>query len=101
LLHKASGTSVDRRECRRRTSLVGHWFAQLAPSPAVQFAILDGKGGADDADLGDRSFLRVDDEMEEARGALRGLYDLIRARQPDVPPLREAAQPEAGGSGAR
>jgi DNA segregation ATPase FtsK/SpoIIIE, S-DNA-T family len=30
-----------------KTSLVGHWFAQLAPSPAVQFAVLDGKGGAD------------------------------------------------------
>ena len=90
-LTDVSGITIGGLPGYGKTSLVGHWFAQLAPSAAVQFAILDGKGGADYADLGDRCFLRVDDEMEEARGALRGLYDLMRARQQAIRSVRGTA----------
>ncbi len=30
-----------------KTMLVGHQLGQLAPSPAVQFVLIDGKGGPD------------------------------------------------------
>ncbi len=46
-LSNLSGITVGGLPGYGKTSLVGHWFAQLAPSPAVQFAVLDGKGGAD------------------------------------------------------
>jgi S-DNA-T family DNA segregation ATPase FtsK/SpoIIIE len=90
-LTEVSGITVGGLPGYGKTSLVGHWFAQLAPSPAVQFAVLDGKGGADYADLGERCFLRVDDDMEEAREALRGLYDHLRARQGAIRAVRGTA----------
>jgi DNA segregation ATPase FtsK/SpoIIIE, S-DNA-T family len=90
-LTEVSGITVGGLPGYGKTSLVGHWFAQLAPSPAVQFAVLDGKGGADYAGLGDRCFLRVDDDMEQAREALRSLYDLLRARQGAIRAVRGTA----------
>jgi S-DNA-T family DNA segregation ATPase FtsK/SpoIIIE len=90
-LSNVSGITIGGLPGYGKTSLIGHWFAQLAPSPAVQFAVLDGKGGADYADLGERCFLRVDDDLEEARTALRGLYELMRARQQAIRSVRGAA----------
>ncbi|MGH7749976.1 MAG: hypothetical protein ACREQ5_35185, partial [Candidatus Dormibacteria bacterium] len=90
-LSNLSGITIGGLPGYGKTSLIGHWFAQLAPSPAVQFAILDGKGGADYADLGERCFLRVDDDLEEARTALRGLYELMRARQQAIRSVRGTA----------
>jgi S-DNA-T family DNA segregation ATPase FtsK/SpoIIIE len=90
-LSNVSGITIGGLPGYGKTSLIGHWFAQLAPSPAVQFAVLDGKGGADYADLGDRCFLRVDDDLEEARTALRGLYELLRARQQAIRSVRGTA----------
>jgi S-DNA-T family DNA segregation ATPase FtsK/SpoIIIE len=90
-LSNLSGITIGGLPGYGKTSLIGHWFAQLAPSPAVQFAVLDGKGGADYADLGERCFLRVDDDLEEARTALRGLYELMRARQQAIRSVRGTA----------
>jgi DNA segregation ATPase FtsK/SpoIIIE, S-DNA-T family len=90
-LTEVSGITVGGLPGYGKTSLIGHWFAQLAPSPAVQFAVLDGKGGADYAGLGDRCFLRVDDDMEQAREALRSLCDLLRARQGAIRAVRKTA----------
>ncbi len=90
-LSNVSGITIGGLPGYGKTSLIGHWFAQLAPSPAVQFAVLDGKGGADYADLGERCFLRVDDDLEEARTALRGLYELLRARQQAIRSVRGTA----------
>jgi S-DNA-T family DNA segregation ATPase FtsK/SpoIIIE len=38
-----------------------------------------------------RCFLRVDDDLEEPRTALRGLYELMRSRQQAIRPVRGTA----------
>jgi hypothetical protein len=40
-----------------KTMLVGHQLGQLAPSPAVQFVLIDGKGGPDYDRLFPRAWL--------------------------------------------
>jgi hypothetical protein len=46
-LAEVSGTVVAGLAGFGKTMLVGHLLGQLAPSPAVQFVLIDGKGGPD------------------------------------------------------
>jgi S-DNA-T family DNA segregation ATPase FtsK/SpoIIIE len=56
-----------------KTMLVAHLLGQLAPSPAVQFVLIDGKGGPDYDRLTARAWLHAkDDLMRCARGAAAG-----------------------------
>jgi hypothetical protein len=50
-----------------KTMLVAHLLGQLAPSPAVQFVLIDGKGGPDYDRLIPRAWLSAKDDMERVR----------------------------------
>ena len=47
-----------------KTMLVGHLLGQLAPSPAVQFVLIDGKGGPDYDRLVPRAWLSAKDDLD-------------------------------------
>ena len=46
-----------------KTMLVAHFLGQLAPSPAVQFVLVDGKGGPDYDRLFPRAWLSAKDDL--------------------------------------
>lgn len=64
-----------------KTSFLNARFCQLAPSPAVQFVLIDGKGGPDYDDLFTRAWLAAKDEPERVRDHLTLVRDLMVARQ--------------------
>jgi S-DNA-T family DNA segregation ATPase FtsK/SpoIIIE len=64
-----------------KTMLVAHLLGQLAPSPAVQFVLVDGKGGPDYDRLVSRAWLHAKDDLGEVRDALRRVYRLMLDRQ--------------------
>ena len=56
-----------------KTMLVAHLLGQLAPSPAVQFVLVDGKGGPDYDRLFPRAWLSAKDDLDRrARRAPAG-----------------------------
>jgi S-DNA-T family DNA segregation ATPase FtsK/SpoIIIE len=64
-----------------KTMLVAHLLGQLAPSPAVQFVMIDGKGGPDYDRLVSRAWLSVKDELDRVRDTLRQVHRLMLDRQ--------------------
>ena len=64
-----------------KTMLVGHLLGQLAPSPAVQFVLIDGKGGPDYDRLFPRAWLSAKDDLNVVRDVLRQVYGLMVDRQ--------------------
>jgi DNA segregation ATPase FtsK/SpoIIIE, S-DNA-T family len=54
-----------------KTMLVAHLLGQLAPSPAVQFVLIDGKGGPDYDRLFPRAWLSAKDDLDQVRNVLR------------------------------
>jgi S-DNA-T family DNA segregation ATPase FtsK/SpoIIIE len=64
-----------------KTMLVAHLLGQLAPSPAVQFVLVDGKGGPDYDRLIPRAWLSAKDDLEQVRDVLRRVHRLMVARQ--------------------
>jgi S-DNA-T family DNA segregation ATPase FtsK/SpoIIIE len=64
-----------------KTMLVAHQLAQLAPSPAVQFVLIDGKGGPDYDRLMPRAWLSAKDDLEQVRQVLRQVHRLMVDRQ--------------------
>jgi S-DNA-T family DNA segregation ATPase FtsK/SpoIIIE len=67
-----------------KTMLVGHLLGQLAPSPAVQFVLIDGKGGPDYDRLFPRAWLSAKDDLTEVRDALRQVHRLMVDRQASI-----------------
>jgi len=63
-----------------KTSLLNRLIASLAPSPAVQLAVVDGKGGADYEDLAGRFFAICRDDLGEANRLFRHLNEVRRRR---------------------
>ncbi len=63
-----------------KTSLVNRLIASLAPSPAVQLALLDGKGGADYEDLAPRFFAICGDDLREANRLFQRVNEVRRRR---------------------
>ncbi len=63
-----------------KTSLLNGLVADLAPSPAVQVCILDGKGGTEWEEVAPRCWAVVGDELEAAYELLGRLERLRRAR---------------------
>ncbi|MFJ2575213.1 AAA family ATPase [Kitasatospora aureofaciens] len=67
-----------------KTSLINALISRLAPSDAVQFAVADGKVSGrhegDYADVVDRLFAFVGDDLEEANALFTRLVKLRRAR---------------------
>src|SRR5512132_2233324 len=64
-----------------KTMLVAHLLGQLAPSPAVQFVLVDGKGGPDYDRLVPRAWLSAKDDLGEVRDVLRQVHRLMIHRQ--------------------
>ncbi len=64
-----------------KTMLVAHFLGQLAPSPAVQFVLIDGKGGPDYDRLVPRAWLSAKDDLDQVREVLRQVHRLMVARQ--------------------
>jgi S-DNA-T family DNA segregation ATPase FtsK/SpoIIIE len=64
-----------------KTMLVGHLLGQLAPSPAVQFVLIDGKGGPDYDRLFPRAWLAAKDDLTQVRDVLRRVHRLMVDRQ--------------------
>jgi S-DNA-T family DNA segregation ATPase FtsK/SpoIIIE len=63
-----------------KTSLVNGFLAAFAPSPAVQVAVVDGKGGADYEDFGGRLFAMAGDDLNAANGVFKRVSELRRRR---------------------
>jgi hypothetical protein len=64
-----------------KTMLVAHLLGQLAPSPAVQLVLVDGKGGPDYDRLTPRAWLAAKDDLERVRDVLRQVHRLMLHRQ--------------------
>ncbi|WP_018908177.1 FtsK/SpoIIIE domain-containing protein [Salinispora arenicola] len=64
-----------------KTSLLNARFCQLAPSPAVQFVLIDGKGGPDYDGLFRRAWLSAKDDPEQVRDHLVRVHELMAQRQ--------------------
>jgi DNA segregation ATPase FtsK/SpoIIIE, S-DNA-T family len=67
-----------------KTMLVAHLLGQLAPSPAVQFVLVDGKGGPDYDRLVSRAWLSAKDDLDRVRDTLRQVHRLMVDRQASV-----------------
>jgi DNA segregation ATPase FtsK/SpoIIIE, S-DNA-T family len=79
-LNNVPGASISGLSGYGKTSAINGLLADLAPSPAIQFAVVDGKGGADYEDLADRFFAFAGDELERANAVFTRLYELRRQR---------------------
>ena len=78
---EVSGTVVGGLAGFGKTMLVAHLLGQLAPSPAVQFVLIDGKGGPDYDRLIPRAWLSAKDDLERVRDVLRRVHRLMVNRQ--------------------
>jgi S-DNA-T family DNA segregation ATPase FtsK/SpoIIIE len=67
-----------------KTMLVAHLLGQLAPSPAVQFVLIDGKGGPDYDQLFPRAWLSAKDDLTDVRDVLRQVHRLMVDRQASI-----------------
>jgi S-DNA-T family DNA segregation ATPase FtsK/SpoIIIE len=67
-----------------KTMLVAHLLGQLAPSQAVQFVLVDGKGGPDYDRLTPRAWLSAKDDLELVRDVLRQVHRLMIDRQASI-----------------
>jgi S-DNA-T family DNA segregation ATPase FtsK/SpoIIIE len=81
---EVSGTVVGGLAGFGKTMLVAHLLGQLAPSPAVQFVLIDGKGGPDYDRLIPRAWLSAKDDLEGVRDVLRQAHCLMLDRQASI-----------------
>jgi S-DNA-T family DNA segregation ATPase FtsK/SpoIIIE len=70
-----------------KTMLVAHLLGQLAPSPAVQFVLVDGKGGPDYDRLMPRAWMSAKDDLGQVRDVLRRVHRLMTDRQASIASL--------------
>jgi DNA segregation ATPase FtsK/SpoIIIE, S-DNA-T family len=80
-LAEVSGTVIGGLAGFGKTMLVAHLLGQLAPSPAVQFVLIDGKGGPDYDRLMPRAWLSAKDDLNDVRDVLRQVHHLMVDRQ--------------------
>jgi DNA segregation ATPase FtsK/SpoIIIE, S-DNA-T family len=80
-LAEVSGSVVGGLAGFGKTMLVAHLLGQLAPSPAVQFVLIDGKGGPDYDHLFPRAWLSAKDDLGRVRDVLRQVHRLMVDRQ--------------------
>src|SRR5262249_22368546 len=79
-LSNVPGASISGLPGYGKTNAINGLLANFAPSPAFQFAVVDGKGGADYEDLAARFFAFAGDELEYANAVFTRLYALRRQR---------------------
>jgi S-DNA-T family DNA segregation ATPase FtsK/SpoIIIE len=78
---EVSGTVIGGLAGFGKTMLVAHLLGQLSPSPAVQFVLIDGKGGPDYDRLFPRAWLSAKDDLTDVRDVLRKVHHLMVDRQ--------------------
>jgi S-DNA-T family DNA segregation ATPase FtsK/SpoIIIE len=83
-LAEVSGSVVGGLAGFGKTMLVAHLLGQLAPSPAVQFVLIDGKGGPDYDRLFPRAWLSAKDDLTDVREVLRRVHRLMVDRQASI-----------------
>jgi S-DNA-T family DNA segregation ATPase FtsK/SpoIIIE len=83
-LSEVSGIVVAGLAGFGKTMLVAHLLGQLAPSPAVQFVLIDGKGGPDYDRLFPRAWLAAKDDLGQVRDVLRRVHRLMVDRQASI-----------------
>jgi DNA segregation ATPase FtsK/SpoIIIE, S-DNA-T family len=83
-LAEVSGTVVAGLAGFGKTMLVAHFLGQLAPSPAVQFVLVDGKGGPDYDRLIPRAWLSTKDDLTAVGDVLRRVHRLMVDRQASI-----------------
>jgi DNA segregation ATPase FtsK/SpoIIIE, S-DNA-T family len=95
-LANLSGMTIAGVPGTGKTSLQRWWLCQLAPHPAVQIAVLDGKvSNPDDGDYGllrPRCFAAVGDDLNDANQLLDELWRIMRARSAWLRANRGTAQ---------
>ncbi|TSB17714.1 cell division protein FtsK [Streptomyces benahoarensis] len=83
-LNEVPGMTIGGLPGYGKTSLINSFIARLAPSGAVQFAVVDGKASAaaqsDYTDLADRLFRFVGSDLEEANRFFHEMVDLHARR---------------------
>lgn len=81
-LANISGVVVGGQPGGGKSQAITSWLCQLAPSPAVQFATLDGKGGDEFSDFAPRAWITAGDSVDGALDVLEQLsalmYDRLR-----------------------
>jgi DNA segregation ATPase FtsK/SpoIIIE, S-DNA-T family len=83
-LVEVSGSVVGGLAGFGKTMLVAHLLGQLAPSPAIQFVLIDGKGGPDYDRLIPRAWLSAKDDLDQVRDVLRQVHQLMVDRQTSI-----------------
>jgi DNA segregation ATPase FtsK/SpoIIIE, S-DNA-T family len=83
-LAEVSGTVIGGLAGFGKTMLVAHFLGQLAPSAAVQFVLVDGKGGPDYDRLMPRAWLSAKDDLNDVRDVLRQVHRLMVDRQASI-----------------
>jgi DNA segregation ATPase FtsK/SpoIIIE, S-DNA-T family len=83
-LAEVSGSVVGGLAGFGKTMLVAHLLGQLTPSPAVQFVLIDGKGGPDYDRLFRRAWLSAKDDLGQVREVLRRVHRLMVDRQASI-----------------
>jgi DNA segregation ATPase FtsK/SpoIIIE, S-DNA-T family len=83
-LAEVSGSVVGGLAGFGKTMLVAHLLGQLTPSPAVQFVLIDGKGGPDYDRLFPRAWLAAKDDLDQVRDVLRRVHRLMVNRQASI-----------------
>jgi DNA segregation ATPase FtsK/SpoIIIE, S-DNA-T family len=83
-LAEVSGSVVAGLAGFGKTMLVAHLLGQLAPSAAVQFVLIDGKGGPDYDRLIPRAWLAAKDDLIQVRDVLRRVHRLMVDRQTSI-----------------
>jgi DNA segregation ATPase FtsK/SpoIIIE, S-DNA-T family len=78
---EVSGIVIGGLAAFGKTMLVAHLLGQLAPSPAVQFVLVDGKGGPDYDRLIPRAWLSAKDDLDQVRDVFRHVHRLMVDRQ--------------------
>ncbi len=95
-LANLSGITVAGVPGTGKTSLQRWWLCQLAPHPAVQIAVLDGKvSNPEDGDYGlllPRCFAAAGDDLSDANRLLGQLYESMRSRSAWLRAIRGSAQ---------
>lgn len=90
-LRQVPGVSVAGLPGFGKTSLINRFIGDVAPSPAVQIAVADGKvdgpGEGDYADLMGRLFAFVGEDLEEANKLFRRMVELRVARKSHIKTL--------------
>lgn len=76
-----SGIAVAGLAGYGKTNLLDTRFAQLAPSGAVQFAVIDGKGGPDWDEHAPRCFAFAKDDLDQTHSILSHLHNVLTVRQ--------------------